>query len=131
MKNENNVNERNRARLTTVPAMAPLRFLSSRRKRPTTLGGSMLCGEPKNVREFSGFLRGKLCDSLLGCLVPPLEQISGPWDLTVRTVWTDPANPWPSPLIGLLFEPKPSNDIHHDLQLSLQLDTCWRMIREC
>jgi hypothetical protein len=87
MKNENHVNERNRARLTTVPAMAPLRFLSSRRKRPTTLGGSMLCGEPKNVREFSGFLRGKLCDSLfgfLGCLVPPLELISGPWDLLIR-----------------------------------------------
>jgi hypothetical protein len=129
MKNENHVNERNRARLTTVPAMAPLRFLSSRRKRPTTLGGSMLCGEPKNVREFSGFLRGKLCDGLFGFF-----RLFGPttrtdlWPLglvnpTVRTVWTDSANPWPSPLIGLLFEPRPSNDIHHDLQFLWQTNS--------
>jgi hypothetical protein len=74
---------RNRARLT-VPATVPLRFLCSRRKRPTALGGSVFCGEPKNVREFSGCL----------CLVPPLELISGPmdlFDLTVWTVWIDSA----------------------------------------
>jgi hypothetical protein len=44
-------------------------------------------------------------------------------NLTVRTVWTDSANPWPSPLIGLLFEPKPSNDIHHDLQFLWQINS--------